>query len=303
MTEDAKRLEKKKELEKAITYCKENNCKGYKAVKALYLHHIKDPQTINKHPSGNVVTGQEKAYQQIPTAQEEQSLVKYLINRNRACQGLSETKAEGVVLNIFRARQQTNQKGGRKHIHLSVHARNCLKTKHVSVSFFRRPKTRYPQLKRKNRKKVSVNRGLRCTLETAVEYTDDLAALLIENGIAPDLVKVEPGVWEGAVDVLRIWAHDETPQFINFDSSGQSKKLIYAGSGHDCNKVSKENQECVTVQPFSNFAGDVPGHLLKIWDDQSCVPRLQQTRLKIYWSQLMRRGYRLWRLFMQHILN
>ena len=44
-------------------------------------------------------------------------------------------------------------------------------------------------------------------------------------------------------------------QFINFSASGQSRKKEYAGSGHDCSKLSKENQESVTVQPFSNFAG------------------------------------------------
>ena len=30
---------------------------------------------------------------------------------------------------------------------------------------------------------------------------------------------------------------------------------MYHGSGHDCSKLSKENWESVTVQPFSNFAG------------------------------------------------
>ena len=94
-------------------------------------------------------------------------------------------------------------------------------------------------------------------METAIEYIDDLAAVLIKIGIAPDLVKEVPGLWNGAVDLSRIWAHDETPQFINYNVSGQSKKYVYAGSGHDCNKVTKENHECVTVQPFSNFAGEM----------------------------------------------
>ena len=94
-------------------------------------------------------------------------------------------------------------------------------------------------------------------METAIEYIDDLAAVLIKIGIAPDLVKEVPGVWNGAVDLSRIWAHDETPQFINYNASGQSKKHVYAGIGHDCNKVTKENHECVTVQPFSNFAGEM----------------------------------------------
>ena len=88
----------------------------------------------------------------------------------------------------------------------------------------------------------------------AIEHLDDLAQLLIDNGIAPDLENIEPGVWVGAT--TRIWAHDETPQFINYHQSGQSRLTVYAGSGEDCNKVTKENRECITVQPFSNFAGD-----------------------------------------------
>ena len=32
---------------------------------------------------------------------------------------------------------------------------------------------------------------------------------------------------------------------------------MYNGSGHDCSKLSKENWESVTVQPFSNFAGEL----------------------------------------------
>ena len=54
----------------------------------------------------------------------------------------------------------------------------------------------------------------------------------------------------------RIWAHDETPQFINFNASGQSKKKVFAGTGDDCAELAKENC-CVTVQPFSNFAWEL----------------------------------------------
>ena len=38
---------------------------------------------------------------------------------------------------------------------------------------------------------MSVKRGVRRTLETAIDYIDDFAELFIQNGIAPDLVKVE----------------------------------------------------------------------------------------------------------------
>ena len=89
----------------------------------------------------------------------------------------------------------------------------------------------------------------------AIEYLDELAWLLIGVGIASELKRSAPGVWEGSIDLTRTWA-DEMPQFINFTVSGQSRK-VYTGSGHDCSKLSKENQESVTVQPFSNFAGEL----------------------------------------------
>ena len=60
----------------------------------------------------------------------------------------------------------------------------------------------------------------------AIDYLDALAKLLIEVGIAPDLKQTTPGIWEGDIDGSRIWAHDETPQFINFNASGQSKKKV-----------------------------------------------------------------------------
>ena len=89
----------------------------------------------------------------------------------------------------------------------------------------------------------------------AIEYLDELARLLIEFGIAPELKTSAPGVWEGSIDLTRVWAHDETSQFINFNASGQRRKKVRAGSDHDCSKLFKENRESVTVQPFSNFAG------------------------------------------------
>ena len=75
-------------------------------------------------------------------------------------------------------------------------------------------------------RKVSVKRGLRCTRETAIEYIDDLAAHLIEVGIAPTLSS-EAGArrLEGR---HRSFADMGTPHFINYSSTVQSKKNILA---------------------------------------------------------------------------
>ena len=86
----------------------------------------------------------------------------------------------------------------------------------------------------------------------AIEYLDELADLINETGIG-QLVMVETGVWEGPVDLTRIWAHDETPQFINYNDN---RKRVFGESGKDCEMLTKENRENVTIQPFSNMKGD-----------------------------------------------
>ena len=217
-------MRKKEELEMVVEYCRENSCKGYRAIKELDLKYVKDARTINKHLGGQVATGNEKGYQRILTEVEEQTLVRYLINKNRACQGLTDNQVEGVVLNMLRVRRERNRRGGRSFQKLSRCAKEALEKKRIGKSFFRRLKTSYPKLKQKTQRSVSVKRGLRCTREMAVDYLDSLADHLIEIGIAPDLVKEAPGVWTGRIDLTRIWAHDETPQFINFGTSGACKK-------------------------------------------------------------------------------
>ena len=72
---------KTKEIEAAVKYCRDN-CKGYKAITDLSLQYIKDPRTINSHLAGEVLTRNEKKSQRILTVEEENSLVKYLVNRN-----------------------------------------------------------------------------------------------------------------------------------------------------------------------------------------------------------------------------
>ena len=256
-----KREAKKKEIEQAVIYCRENSCKGYKAITDLNLKFCKDPRTINARLEKEVVAGEE---QRILTVTEERTLVRYLINRNRACQGLHEEQVSGVVLNMLRVRRERNKRlkskqdgGWGKKVPLSVNAKSALHCGKVGRSFFRRFRAEHPEVKPKLQHKVSVKRGLRCTKEMAIDYLDSLAKLLIETGIAPELKKTDPGIWVGEIDVTRIWAHDETPQLINYNASGQSKKKIFAGTSEDCSELSKENRESVTVQPFSNFAGEL----------------------------------------------
>ena len=61
----------------------------------LNLQHIKDPRTINQNLDGSVKTDEEKRSQRILTHEEEDSLVKYLVNHNSASHGLSDTQVDG----------------------------------------------------------------------------------------------------------------------------------------------------------------------------------------------------------------
>jgi len=98
---------------------------------------------------------------------------------------------------------------------------------------------------------------LNCTRQMAVEYIDKLAKELIDTGIATNMKQIEPEEWKGDIDTSRIWAHDETLQFISYTSSGKSRALVFGSKGEDCTKLIKENRDCVTVQPFSSFKGNL----------------------------------------------
>ena len=132
-------------------------------------------------------------------------MIRFLIDKNRACQGLNETRVSGVVLNILRVRKENNRRlqhgGWEKKTPLSESAKQALESKKVSRSFFRRLRAVHPEIKPKNRHKVSVKCGLRCTEDMAIDYLDALARLLIEVGITPDLKQTAPGIWEGNIDV------------------------------------------------------------------------------------------------------
>ena len=105
---------KEKQLKDAAEYCLVNNCKRYTALATGLFPLIKDPRTVNKRivdSSDKVITGEEKQYCKLMTKKEEQSLVRYLLNRNRCRQGVSEKEAEGIVLNILHTRKYLNRRG------------------------------------------------------------------------------------------------------------------------------------------------------------------------------------------------
>ena len=92
-------LNKQQELKEAVEWCQLNNCRGYKALTAVgedgqpLFPQISDARTINKRLDGLIQTGEERRYCSLLTVHEEECLVRYLKNKNRACQSVTERQA------------------------------------------------------------------------------------------------------------------------------------------------------------------------------------------------------------------
>ena len=243
------------EMDEAVDWCRENGKRGWSAVQSGLFPSIKAHRTINKRLDGVMKEGEQKRYCSLLTSPEETSLIRYIKNRSRCLQGMSTKEVEVVVLNILKTREQINKKGGHRFSALSKVAKDALRKKKVSRSFFPRLRTTYPELKMKVPKKIDINRGFNVTQAMAVEYIDDLAAEINHAGIG-QLEKVEPGVWEGTIDATRIICHDETPQFINHGDSSYTTTKVFGVAGERSETLTKSNCESVTVHPFSNLAGE-----------------------------------------------
>ena len=70
-------------LIEAVEWCTLNGHRDWKTVNSGLFSGIKDPRTINKRLDGVIETGKEKDYCKILTSTEEESLSRYIKNRNR----------------------------------------------------------------------------------------------------------------------------------------------------------------------------------------------------------------------------
>ena len=113
-----------KQLEKAIQYCKETNCKGQAAISAGICPDIKDPRTITRHLEGKIKVGQEKEYCQILTCDEEEILVQYIKNKNEALQSVRRNELNEVIMKMLKLRAIT-YRSVRNSIYLLPSRNNC----------------------------------------------------------------------------------------------------------------------------------------------------------------------------------
>ncbi|XP_065659961.1 uncharacterized protein LOC136083927 [Hydra vulgaris] len=252
-------LEKNKQLEADVQWCRENNVRGHAAIKTRQYPLIKNRETINRRLDGKIVNGLERQYCAILLEEEEMSIVSYIKNKNRAMQGINKAELTKLVLDVLKVRQYTNKrlKGGRKFIALSANAKNALTKNKLGKSFWMRFKAKNPSLTLKRQGDVSINRALNCTREMACFHLYALAEELIETGIMTKAVQKGIGVYSENIDTCRIFNHDETPQFINFGVDGTPAGLVFAAKRETCCKMIRENRECVTIHPLVSFSGDL----------------------------------------------
>ena len=250
---------KEEQLNNAVSWCRENNRRGWAAINSGLFPLIKDLRTINKRLDGEIRSGEEKNYCSILTNEEEISVVRFLKNKNCCFQGLNKLKTTKMILNILGLRQHYNQKykGERGFVKLSKHAKDALARKKLGRAFWDRFDAKHPSLVKKRQGTISVKRAISCTHEMAANHLDDLAAELINAGIFTNAKKNGPGEWSGDIDTTRIFNHDETPQFVNYGVDGTPKGLVYAEKGGGCKKLIQENRECVSIDPFVSVSGEI----------------------------------------------
>ena len=131
---------KEGELNRAVDYCKENNCRGYKAISNGICPNIKDARTINARLYGKVITGKEKEYCSILTDTEEEMLIKYIIGKSRAYQPQNRSEVSSMAVKLLKVRQHVNKKlqGGRRYKKLTSPAQLCIERNKLPQSFWTR---------------------------------------------------------------------------------------------------------------------------------------------------------------------
>ena len=250
---------KERQLQLAVSYCTENNCRGFAAISAGICPDIKDQRTINRRLDGKVTTGKEKQYCRILTDEKEYILVKFIKNKNKALQPVNRKELNKVIIQMLNLRDATNKKmkGGRKYIPLSPAAQTAILKGYPWRFFWMWFDEKHGDITRKHPSTVALKRVLACTKEMAISHLDDLAAELILTGIFTNATQIEPGVWEGSVDTSRIYNHDETPQFVRYGDDGAAPGLVYCEKGNECKQYISENRECVTIHPFVSLDGSL----------------------------------------------
>ena len=91
-------------MKKAVDWCNENNKRGQAALKTGKFPLIKDRGTIDRRLDGKL-KNPKKDHLRIPKSpDEENEIVRYIKNKNRAHQGLSKKDVTALILDVLRIR-------------------------------------------------------------------------------------------------------------------------------------------------------------------------------------------------------
>ena len=87
---------KQAQIRAAVKWCLENNARSYAALKTGVFSLIKSRSTIDSRFDGKVVTGSEKQYCSILTNEEEESIVRFVRNKNRCLQRINKERIKHI---------------------------------------------------------------------------------------------------------------------------------------------------------------------------------------------------------------
>lgn len=97
---------------------------------------IKSRSTTDNRLDGKIITGCKKQYCSILTNEEEESVVRFVKNKNRCLQGINKKGLTNLILDSVKIRDYGNKKfkGGRRYNSLSVNAKRALQSGKLSRS-------------------------------------------------------------------------------------------------------------------------------------------------------------------------
>ncbi|XP_065655958.1 uncharacterized protein LOC136081783 [Hydra vulgaris] len=180
---------------------------------------------------------------------EEDTIVKCVCCKNYAYQAMNRKKLTNLIMDVLKIRDYANKKmkGRRKFIALK---------KSLSKSFWRLWDAKHVNVSLKRQGIITMNRAMNCTCEMACSHLDDLAKELVECDIMINKNQEVSGHWTRQIDLSQIFNHDETPQFVNFGVNGSASGLVYGGRGERCQKMFRQNCECVIINPMVSLSGE-----------------------------------------------
>ena len=159
-----------------------------------------------------------------------------------------------MILNVLEVRKQAYRNLRGHHMKLSPNVQQALQRKQLSKSFWKHWDSKYQKyITKKRHGTVSINCALTCKKETACNHLNKLAEELIKTNIFNDAIQLETG----DIDTTRVYNHDETLQFVNYGVDGNPNGLVCVGQGESCQRMIRENRECITVHMFVSFGGDI----------------------------------------------